>query len=565
MANHALKRLLPAPDSGWHYALSLALGIAMVAWYAASLANIRYPYTPDSAAYIEAARNLAQGKPPVFNSPVDDQGTASAPVALFPPGFPLLIRAVSTVGGISEAAASVSISWTSWVFLPAALLFALRPVTGVWAAHMIGLLVGISPGVVQYGWPAHSDLPFLLLVIASFGLLVRGCQEPGRPMPLVTAGLLCGFAYLTRNAGIAFVAASAGSIVFLALGRMMERRAVVRRFVWWAAGAGIILIPALLWNLVVFGSLQPYEMPPSDVGAVHNVRVFLHAQLLDLAAIPALAMLAWNGMALLVTASIGLVLLWRARPGLRNAWREAEPDVKLALIALGAYVTLGAATVIIARTRYQWGEPINLRYVLQYSWAVFGVCAVLIAPARSRAIRTIAPAMALVLVCSRLVYGQMQRVQEIDTYQAIMGAADPLLAARTLPNRGTLITSKLKLAVARDTGLMGRLRAYPDSVALVSNFADVFEIETGRQVRGLEFDHCRLNNALKNLPARLGSMGQIRVLVSPHNGMLRSGCWERLTVATFPGYHATLVRPNLLELMPAYQPTPSTSSAALKK
>ncbi len=54
------------------YLLALCIGAFSVAWYALLLADIRYLYTPDSAAYIEAARNLIAGKGLVTSSSLGD-------------------------------------------------------------------------------------------------------------------------------------------------------------------------------------------------------------------------------------------------------------------------------------------------------------------------------------------------------------------------------------------------------------------------------------------------------------------------------------------------------------
>jgi len=369
---------------------------------------------------------------------------------------------------------------------------------------------------------------------------------------LFFSGLLCGFAYLTRNAGIAFIAATIGSFGLLALTRVLSAHATISRLAYWLAGACLIVVPFLAWNLTMFGSFQPYEMPPSDIGLLTNVRTYLQALLLDISAVPPIAQLAWAGKVLLIMTVLALILTWRAWPQFKAIWKHASQNTNLALLCLGSYFILGAAMVIIARTRYQWGETINLRHVLQYSWAFFAASAVLIAGTRSKSAYAVAFVIALALLGSRVVYGQVQRARELDTYNSIAGAPDPLLAARTLPNRGALITAKLKLVVARDTGLLAKIRDYPSSTTLVSNFADVFEIETGRTIRGLELgDTCSLTKVFDNLPARLGTRGDIRILISPDNGMLRSGCWEKLRSVSVSGYRSTLGQPNVLELAPA--------------
>lgn len=552
MTRRNMKRTFLAPHSPWHYVLALTLGFAIVGWYAASLAHIRYHYSPDSAVYIETARSLANGTLPILNAPIVRQDLAATPLALFPPGLPLLIYSVSAISGMNESLASVGINWIAWALLPAILLFALRPVANVWAAHLVGVLVCISPGVTQTGWLAHSDIPFLFLIISSFGLLLRGCAEPGRPTLLLLSGVTCGLAYLTRNAGVALIAATISTFALLALARVLTVRTTLTRFTYWLIGTGLILAPFLAWNLNVFGAFHPYQMPPSDISLLTNIRTFLQALILDTFAAPSIALLAWEGKALMIMAMLILVATWLARTHLSRAWNGSAPNTKLALLFLGTYLGLGSAMVVIARTRYQWGETIHLRHVLQYSWALFAGMALLVGAMRSKSANGLAVVIALTLIGSRLVYGDTQRAQELDTYNSIAKSANPLLAARMLPNRGTVITNKLKLLVAQDASLLATIRDYPDSVVLVSNLADVFQIKTGRMVRALEFgSDCNLARSLDIVLARLPTTVEgieIRVLISPNNEMLRSGCWDQLRDAELPGFRSTFTQPNMLVL-----------------
>lgn len=533
-----------------HYALAACMGLVMVAIFGAGLASARYPYGPDASAYIEAARNLAQGALPVFEGPVDDEGSVAAPQALFPPGFPLLIRAVSSLSGVGEPVAAVAIQWVSWAFLPVLAWFALRPVAGV-AAHGVGLLVGLSPGVIAHGWRAQSDVLFLAIAMASFGLLLRGFEGRGRPALLAAAGLACGLGYLTRNAGVALIAATLAGFGLLAVSGGLARSALLRRFGWWSAGLAAVLGPYLMWNLKTFGALQPYQMPPSEVGVIHNARVFLQAQLMDLSASEWVASLAWHGPVLLAVTVLLVAWLWRSRRAWLQGWQSASPQVRLAVAGLACYAAAGMVMVVFARSRYQWGEPINLRHVLQYSWAILGLAAIAVARGgRSRAAAMTALALVVVLVAARLSYAHEQLAAERRVQQAIAAQPDPLRSVPPLAAPASIITEKLKLALARDAALIARLRAEPASTVLVSNFADVFIVTTDRPVRRLEFSACRLEQALTDLPCRLGTTAPLRVLVSPNQGMVRSGCWAQLKSVPITGYVTRVLQPNLIELTP---------------
>jgi hypothetical protein len=104
-------------------------------------------------------------------------------------------------------------------------------------------------------------------------------------------------------------------------------------------------------------------MAPSTLGLVHNVRAFVAAQVADLLGVGFLGTLAgWSvpGLAICLLAGISVVASsWRA-------WPSFTPAQQRAFILAAGYALLGAAVVIAARTRYEWGDGITVRNTLQY-------------------------------------------------------------------------------------------------------------------------------------------------------------------------------------------------------
>lgn len=521
-----------------HYLLAVTIGLAAVGVYAMGVAGIRYPYTPDSAMYIEVARHLLIGDGLVGNSDLGDTAPTS-PLALFPPGFPLLLAAMASLGDIPPATAAVAVSWMSWALLPVALLFALTPLMERRDVHILSLLVVMSPGLAETGWLGLSDTSFLLLVILSFGLLVRGSLTSGRAAALafLGSGLLCGLAYLLRNSATALLVATVAAVGFLALVRVSSIPTAILRLAWWGIGTMVVLLPLWIRNIAVFGTLQPYRMPPSDIGLVTNTRAFLQALLLDLSALPTVAMLAWDGLKLVVVLLIALIAVWRLLPMLKTAWSDASATLKLGVTLLAAYVVAGSCMVILARSLYQWGEAINLRHVIQYSWAVFALLGVALSSLRCRWLRVVAIAAAFVLAGARWTYNGAQIDKERDTYMTV-AEAGAVEATAGQPNRGVMFTNKMKLLAARDRELMEEIRALPEATIVVSNFADVLRIETGRVVYSgsLGLD-CDPQVMMDELMARAGAGAHLRVFVFPGNEIVRSGCWARLS--TGPARQAT--------------------------
>lgn len=512
-----------------HYALALLIGVLAVAWYAAAPAGIRYPHTPDSAAYVEAARHVLAGDGLVTSAGLGD-AAATAPLALFPPGFPLLVAAVSALCGTPPELAAVAISWISWALIPVALLFALAPVLDRRAVQLLAVLVVASPGLAEVGWLALSDTAFLLAVTGSFGFLLRASHAPPRlaPAAMLTAGLLCGVAYLLRNSGTALFAATIFAFAVLVAARAIAARSALIRLAWWAAGAATVLLPLWARNLAVFGTLQPYRMPPSDLGLIENIRSYLQAMLLDLSGAEAIGMLAWDGARLVTLAMLGLAAAWVARPRLRRAWARSGEAERLAFVLLGAYAAAGGCMVILARTLYQWGEPINLRHVIQYDWTLLALAAMTLAALRSRPLVILALASTVLLAGARWAHNDARLDKERATYAAVTEEADPVQALARQPNRGVMFTNKMRLVVARNRPLMDEIAALPASTVVVSNLHDVLRIETGRSIHPLWIGgECDAERIMREVAAVAGS-ADLRVLIFPKNELLRSGCWTKL-------------------------------------
>lgn len=512
------------------YLLALCIGAFAVGWYAFLLADIRYLYTPDSAAYIEAARNLIAGNGLVTSSSLAD-ATPTTPLALFPPGFPLLIAGIAIVTGLDAAPASIVVSWASWALLPSALFFALSLLLRRGHVHLLSVLVVASPGMAENGWLALSDTSFLVLIITSFGLLMRAAtlRESGAAQAMIGAGLLCGFAYLLRNSGTAAFLATAFSFACLAALRVVALRTALNWLGWWSMGVLAAVIPLWLRNLAVFGTLQPYRMPPSDIDLLTNIRTYLQSMLIDISGSKAIGTVAWDITTLLPVTAVFAIAALAATPRLFRAWKGSSPEEKLGITLLGSYVAAGASMVILARTLYQWGEPINLRHVIQYNWALFALVSLALAAIRIRVLGAIVLLLAVTLVITHWNYNAARIENERNVHTAVIESIDPLQAIAIQPDQGVTFTNKVKLAVSRDDDLMKLISSLPASTILVSNASDVFRIATGRPVRPLWASaDCRADHVIASIADMLPRNSDFRVLVVARNETLLSRCWTTL-------------------------------------
>lgn len=524
------------------YLLALCIGALAVAWYAFLLADIRYLYTPDSAAYIEAARNLIAGNGLVMSSSLGDP-TPTAPLALFPPGFPLLIAGVAILTGLDEALAAITVSWASWALLPSALFFALSPLLRRGHVHLLSVLVVTSPGMAENGWLALSDTSFLVLIITSFGLLIRAAtlREGGTAQAMMGAGLLCGFAYLLRNSGTAAFVATAFSFACMAFFRAVALRTALKWLGWWSIGVLAAVIPLWLRNLAVFGTLQPYRMPPSDIDLLTNIRTYLQSMLIDISGVKAIGMVAWDITTLLPVTAVFSIAALAATPRLFRAWKGSSPEEKLGITLLGSYVIAGASMVILARTLYQWGEPINLRHVIQYNWALFALVSIALAAIRIRSLNAIVLVLTVTLVFTHWFHNSEKINNDRNVHRTVVESADPLRAIALQPDQGVTFTNKVKLVVSRDDGLMKLISSLPASTILVSNASDVFRIATGRPVRALwASTECRADHVIASIANTLPMNSDFRVLLVARNETLLSGCWESLHQSV-PSAHITAI------------------------
>ncbi len=344
--------------------------LTLAAWV--GLARFTMPYTSDSAVYIEAAEHFAAGQgllvTPYSVEPVE---TDLHPLAIFPPGYPFLIWAATRLG-LDAARAALAVQGACLAALPILFFLLFRRLVAPSTAVVASLVCTWTSPIVLASLHAWSDVPFLAFALLSFELLFRGIAGD-RIGPTFGAGVAAAFACLTRNVGYALV----GSELF-GLAAAIALRPTVRR-AWWrgsaAYGSGFLGVYGwwLLRNLLVVGRLQPYDFDPSDLSLADNVehlaRALVTAFVGGRAASFALGL---GALAVLALTALSVHEIQRLRER-----RDESTLVVAALVwsTLAAYGVAGAGLVVLARTRYGWGEYINARHILQYHWILIIACA----------------------------------------------------------------------------------------------------------------------------------------------------------------------------------------------
>lgn len=326
--------------------------------YARFFSEVIFPYSYDGAAYISAARNLLEGKSLLAPTLADGDEDLQT-ISLWPPGYPLLIYLFSFVLGTPYEAA-LFISRLSMALVPAAAFWLVRPYCSQVRALLLSLLFWTPLGLMANAYSTGSDAPFFLLALLSNAAFLRGIDRNDIRF-LIVSGALGGASLVIRNTGLFLLAAQAAVLVFASFGGKIDFKLLFRRAASWGLAAGIPAAALLIWNWTQFGTLSPYEMPPSTVGVMANIAAAMGAYVFDSA--PHGHWLAsqyiWA-----VTILIASLILFLLR-GTFVRFDQDRPLCRFTLLAV-LYAVLGTIMTVAARTRYQWGEPISVRHIAQY-------------------------------------------------------------------------------------------------------------------------------------------------------------------------------------------------------
>ncbi|CAH1386250.1 conserved membrane hypothetical protein [Candidatus Nitrotoga sp. M5] len=318
-----------------------------------------FPFSPDSANYIEQARALIlEGL--ALNTSSGHGEMDGVHNKLFPIGFPAVL-ALFSIFGFDAREAAIAVGWLSAILLPALLYICFKKLIGPsYAAILVGLSV-FSPGVLLYAPMGLTDIFSLILAVGVIGLVLNARST----VFYLVSGVIAGFAYAVRNAHIVLLMTLAVYFLYLWVSNPAQRSQTVKHAVVFVVGASIIILPLLLRNLMLFGALNPYEMELSTVTVLQNIRVYVQEFIYDVSALRSLGVfVGWSiqGLIFLLAALIGgswmLVALWRG---------QLSGEKKNTIFLCVTYSIIGACVVIAARSRYEWGEMINVRHTLQYT------------------------------------------------------------------------------------------------------------------------------------------------------------------------------------------------------
>jgi hypothetical protein len=215
-------------------------------------------------------------------------------------------------------------------------------------------------------------------------------------------------------------------------------------------------ISLFAYNVATFGHLQPYDMPQSTRPWPANVGDYVLAQLDDLGVPDRLLAAAPSWLAVLAMAVIAALFAV-------GFWRLRREPVRQGLVALlGSYCAAGAALLVASRSRYEWGNFIDSRNVLQYSFAYalgLAVVAGVLEPARGRRWLMLGAG----LVLASLAAATVRDLRAVRDYH-----------------------QETWLVLSQDRAVMGAARGLPPDALIASNAAVLFRLGVPRPVRELE-------------------------------------------------------------------------------
>lgn len=421
-----------------------------------------YPIRADSVKYFGAAENFVAGRGLVHSphSPIPYDEDLE-PLKLWPPGLPLLIASLSYLG-LDPYSSAVWIPRVSWLLATPIAVWVFRSLGIRMVAGPLALLSMLSDGVFGSSATVLSDVPYLLLTLLCLLFFFLSIKSDANILFAISSGLSAAAAYSVRNVGLSLLLAIPVTLIFLVLLRMADRRQALRVLAFWIGGAIPIVAALKARNLLVFGAFEPYSMGPSTVGVIHNIRWMMFGILDDLSGVSRLSEeIAWNRWWFASTALAGscAFLMLSGKWFLEQMKTNATEQCALGL-ALGVYCAGGIALVIMARSRYEWGELINCRHAGQYNLFVLALCAAGLETRFRDQGKTLCVSLGMLLVPLFLF-----RMIDIPIHW------------RWEPTPGLL--------VAKDQEVISTLRSLPKDAMIISNDGPLLTSVSGRSVRNI--------------------------------------------------------------------------------
>jgi len=122
----------------------------------------------------------------------------------------------------------------------------------------------------------------------------------------------CWFCLPSQKCESCFVLSICGFIAWSIVFEAENRRKIIVIACVWLLSFSAVVVPWMIRNLMVFGKIQPYSMPPSSVGFIENSHAFIEAQLNILLLLADLdTFLARNTLGVICLIMVLVLLVWQ--------------------------------------------------------------------------------------------------------------------------------------------------------------------------------------------------------------------------------------------------------------
>jgi hypothetical protein len=283
---------------------------------------------PDSMSYMQAATSFVHGH---GLRDVDRDWTSAdstMPLSHWPPGFPLALAGAERVGlgavqgarALNAISAFVTIAGITWL---------VGGTAGIAAGLIAGLLVMVTPAVVQVHENVLSEPLFIALLVLTLMTMVRARERP------LVSGTLAGLASIVRYAGLSLV----GGVALWQLARAgTVRERVVRALT--ASLPAIVLQglwvtrtvrkagPSSIREISFYG-----ELGPTLREGWHTVSAWLVPEMRE----------GWSVFAAVFVVMLLIATIWKARP-----LRAEQAAAFAALLLAACYVALLLVSRLVA-------------------------------------------------------------------------------------------------------------------------------------------------------------------------------------------------------------------------
>ena len=318
----------------------------------------------DSAAYIEAARNLRAGKGLTVSTlwvyPIDRD---TQQLSWWPPGYSLMIAWVSSFN-INEKTAATIIPKFFFLLLPFAFFLVLR-------FFMRDAPAFASAVIITFMWPtsalslmALSDLPFLFVSLLSFYLLFKSLAGKQVHYSFM-AGMSAAFAVAIRYMGYNLFLGTVTGLLLALFMRTITRKNYFRIQTFYFFGFALGYLPLFLRNVFTLHTLQPFHAPPEPTTFLWPIIKFLKELACMLLGI-------WPGYGIYLAGLIlllSLVVYYFKLGRVLEHCRQNPLKTTYLLICI-SYLFYAILLFTFIGPRYLGGITIEFRLLIPYCWLI---------------------------------------------------------------------------------------------------------------------------------------------------------------------------------------------------